>query len=344
MKRAILLIAAALLLTSVSAVAQNKTDKQGRRQGHWIRTDKDGSKIYEGDFVDGQETGTFTYYYADGSVRMRNTYTVPGRVCRHETYDEQGHRLTEGVYNQRNRDGLWKFYAADGRLVKEATYSMGIKNGRHVVYERTGDTAEVTTWRNGERNGRWWRRLEGKGYITANYVDGGIEGRLLEYDSEGLIAREGNYKKGLRHGTNDLYEKGQKVVTENWHEGVMSERRLRLLLPEERWVSVYDILCLAPQGKAKVVVYLTDGTKLVTRESADDLYRRLGTDRFVSANRKSRVMVARDNVRGITKDKEGRETLLLEPQPDLVIFPDEDGLKMVQSRQFDDNSPLKNMR
>ena len=55
-------------------------------------------------------------------------------------------------------------------------------------------------------------------------------------------------------------------------------------------------------------------------------------------------MVARDNVRGITKDKEGRETLLLEPQPDLVIFPDEDGLKMVQSRQFDDNSPLKNMR
>lgn len=338
------MIAAAMLLTSVSAVAQNKTDKQGRRQGHWIRTDKDGSKIYEGDFVDGKETGTFTYYYADGSVRMRNTYTVPGRVCRHETFDEQGHRLTEGVYNQRNRDGVWKFYAADGRLVKEATYSMGIKNGVHTVFERNGDTAEVTNWHNGERHGRWWRHLEGKGYITANYVNGGIEGRLVEYDSEGLLAREGNYRNGLRHGTYDIYEKGQKVVTENWHDGVMGERRLRLLLPEERWVSVYDILCLAPQGKAKVVVYLTDGTKLVTRESADALYSRLGTDRFVSANRKSRIMVARDNVRGTVKDAEGRDILHLEPQIDLVIFPDEDGLKMVQSRLYDDNSPLKGMR
>ena len=58
MKRTIILLATALMLTAVSATAQNKTDQQGRRQGHWIRTDKDGSKIFEGDFVDGLETGT----------------------------------------------------------------------------------------------------------------------------------------------------------------------------------------------------------------------------------------------------------------------------------------------
>ena len=48
MKKSILFLAAALLLTSVGAMAQNKIDKQGRRQGHWVRTDKDGSKIFEG--------------------------------------------------------------------------------------------------------------------------------------------------------------------------------------------------------------------------------------------------------------------------------------------------------
>lgn len=34
MKKSLLILAAALLLTSVSAIAQNKIDSQGRRQGH----------------------------------------------------------------------------------------------------------------------------------------------------------------------------------------------------------------------------------------------------------------------------------------------------------------------
>ena len=104
MKKTLILLTAALLLTSVSAIAQNKVDKQGRRQGHWIRIDKDGTKIYEGDFLDGKETGTFTYYYADGTVRMRNIYTVPGERCDHEAYDEKGHLLARGHYDRRNRD------------------------------------------------------------------------------------------------------------------------------------------------------------------------------------------------------------------------------------------------
>ena len=80
MKKLLLL----LVLTSSllpSLMAQNQTDSQGRRQGHWTKTDKQGAKIYEGTFVDGLETGVFTYYYSDGSVRIRNTYTVPGKIC-----------------------------------------------------------------------------------------------------------------------------------------------------------------------------------------------------------------------------------------------------------------------
>ena len=41
-----------------------------------------------------------------------------------------------------------------------------------------------------------------------------------------------------------------------------------------------------------------------------------------------------------TKDAEGRDILMIEPQPDFVIFPDEDGQKMVRSRQYEDDSPL----
>ena len=341
MKKTLILLTAALLLTSVSAIAQNKVDKQGRRQGHWIRIDKDGTKIYEGDFLDGKETGTFTYYYADGTVRMRNIYTVPGERCDHEAYDEKGHLLARGHYDRRNRDGQWQFFAEDGRLVKEASYRMGIKDGLHVIYTHTGDTAEVTHWVNNHRHGRWWKRIGKQGYITGTYVNGGLEGRLVEYDDNGLLAREGHYLDGLKHGSYRYYEDGQLTIDERWEHGLMLDRRIRMLLPEEKFLSIHDIICLAPLGKNRVTLLLDDGSKLITHESADLVYERIGDELFDCANRKSRIIVARHAVQGIGKDTEGRDILLLEPQPDFAIFPDEDGIKMVRSRHFDDEPALK---
>ena len=343
MKKTLLFLAATMLLTSFGAVAQNKIDKQGRRQGHWVRTDKDGSKIYEGTFVDGLETGVFTYYYQDGSVRIRNTYTEPGRICSHEAFDEQGHRLATGTYNQRNRDGQWKFYNESGRLVKEAQYKMGVKHGLHVIYTSKGDTAEVTHWADNHRHGRWWKRIGERGYITGIYVRGGLEGRLVEYDDNGLLIREGFYKDGFRHGAYRFFEDRHLVVDETWNHGTLSDRRVRLLTPDTEFVSVRDIACLAPQGKAKTVVYLKDGTKKVSRESSEALYDRLGSEFFAFANHKSRILVAMSCVQGVSKDSEGREVLILEPQPDFAIFPDEDGLKMVRSRQYEDDSPLEKL-
>jgi len=340
MKKTIYLLAAAMLLISWSAAAQNQIDKQGRRQGHWVRLDKDGTKIYEGDFVDGKETGTFTYYYADGTVRMRNVYTQPGIRCSHEAFDEQGRLLARGFYDRRNRDGRWQFFAEDGRLVKEADYRLGIKDGLHVIYTQSGDTAEVTHWRDNHRNGRWWKRIGTKGYITGTYVNGGLEGRLVEYDEQGLLCREGNYKDGLKHGSYRYFEQGKLTVDERWEHGMMSDRRVRLLTPQEEFVSIHEMVCLAPQGKGKVVVVLNDGTKKTTIEDPELVLDRIGDELFDCANRKSRIMVARRAVQGLGKDKEDRDILLLEPQPDFAIFPDEDGLKMVRSRHFDDEPAL----
>lgn len=333
-----------MVLTSISAVAQNRMDNQGRRQGHWVRTDKDGSKIYEGEFVDGLETGTFTYYYHDGSVRMRNVYSEPGKRCRHEAFDEQGRLLADGWYNQRNRDGEWHFYAEDGRMVKLTTYSMGIKHGLQVVFNQKGDTAEVCTWNNNHRHGRWWKRIGKNGYVTGRYVNGGIEGRLVEYDDAGVLVREGYYADGLKHGTYRYYEGGKMTVDELWSHGLLADRKIRLLLPEEEFVSVFDIACMAPQGKNRVIVYLRNGEKKTTREGADEVYARVGNEIFGTANRKSRILVSRRCLQGLGKDAEGRTILLMEPQPDFDIFPDEDGEKMVRSHQYDDEAPLEKLQ
>lgn len=340
MKKSTLIAAMALTMLALGAEAQNTVDKQGRRQGHWVRTDKDGTKLFEATYIDGLEVGTSTYYYADGTVRIRNTFTEPGVRCMHEAYDEQGHLLAMGEYCQRNRDGEWKFFAKDGRLLKEAVYKMGIKEGLHVIFDKQGDTAEVTHWHNNQRHGRWWKRIGEKGYITGNYVSGSMEGRLVEYDDRGALAREGYYQNGLKHGTYRFFEHGRLTVDERWNHGILSDRKILLLAPEAQFTSIYDIACLAAQGKNRVVVVLTDGTKLIAQESADVVYDRLGNERFTLANRKSRIMVAREAAQRIGKDKEGREILIMEPQPDFAIFPDEDCIKMVNAKQYDEHSPL----
>lgn len=92
------LILLALLLLGFACGAQNQIDKQGRKQGHWIKNDKNGAKIFEGEFKDGHEVGTFQYFYPDGTLRIKNTFEgSDGKRCAHEAYDEKGRTLVEEI-------------------------------------------------------------------------------------------------------------------------------------------------------------------------------------------------------------------------------------------------------
>lgn len=325
------ILLAVLTLAAVAAQAQNAVDNQGRRQGHWLKTDKQGAKVYEGTFKDGLETGTFTYYYADGKVRIRNTYSVPGKICRHEVYDPDGHLLATGEYNQKNRHGRWEFYNEKGRLIKITHYNMGVRHGLQATFTDSGDTAEVCNWVDNHRHGRWWKRVGKKGYITVGYNHGAIEGDLKEYDDDGRLVQEGHFTHNERDGHFKRYEDNQMVVDETWRMGVMADRQVRLLSPDAWMVSVFDINYLLPQGKKQVVVYLTNGNKVTDMEEAERLYHHIGDGRFSLVNKEQRIMVATDLIVGTTKDDEGREILDLDPKPDFDIFPDEDCLKLLRS-------------
>lgn len=330
MKKILLLTSSLFLITSL-LTAQNRIDNQGRKQGKWIKTDTDGSRIFEGEFKDGKEVGVFNYYYPDGKLKIRNTFTVPGRYCSHEAYDKEGRLLTKGFFDQKNRDSVWLFYNEDGRLVKRATYRMGIKQGLHIVFGAQGDTAEVSNWRDNRRHGRWWKRVGSKGYITANYVDGKIEGRLVEYDDNGKIAREGQYKDGVKDGNNTIYNNGLPVVKESWQKGFLTDRKIKLSCPNERWVSMYSIAYYMPKGSNGSNVYLNDGTRLQCTESPDHIGQRVDDGPFVIVDRKARLVANTNNIEGIEKDAEGREILKLSPKPAFSIFPDDECKKMIRS-------------
>lgn len=324
---------ALLLILAVTGQAQNTIDNQGRRQGHWIKTDKDGSKIYEGDFVDGHESGVFQYFYPDGTLRMRNTFTSDGRQCNHEAFDEKGRLIATGTFTQRNRDGEWRFYTEEGKLIKIAHYRMGVKEGVHVIFTPAGDTAEVTTWRDNRRDGRWWKRIGEKGYIEGTYRNGGMDGVVTEHGEDGELVLEGHYADGSRHGSYRYYEKGRMTIDETWDRGILNDRKILIMQPEAAYVSISKIACLIPKGKQQVTIYTRNGESVLTYEPAENLYARIGNEFFTLANRESRVMVATNCVMGLKKDSEDREILDTDPELPVAIYPDDDCKKMVKSLQ-----------
>lgn len=331
MKYRILIIAT--ILVGLGCQAQNRTDNQGRKQGHWIKTDKDGSKTFEGDFKDGKEVGLFQYFYPDGTIRMKNNFTEPGKICTHEAYDEKGHLLAKGFFNQKNRDGEWNFFTEEGKLIKQVTYRMGVKEGKQTIYTSKGDTAEVSYWKDNKRHGRWWKRIGEQGYITGTYEHGGLEGVVREYGDDQTLVREGHYKNGSKHGTYQYFEQGILTIDEIWDKGLLTERKVLIKQPENAYISIFDIAFLMPKGKSQVIIHTRKGHSINTFESSETLYPRLGSEVFTFANKEGRVMVNPSCIMGIAKDSEDRDILELDPKPEFDIFPDEDCIKMVKSYQ-----------
>lgn len=327
--------------------AQNSIDKQGRKQGHWIKTDKQGHKIFEGNFKDGHETGVFEYFYSDGTVRLRNTFVGnDGKRCHHEAYDEKGRLLAKGDYCLKNRDGRWDFFAEDGKLIKTANYKMGIKEGLQVIFEHSGDTAEVLNWKDNKKDGRWWKRTGKKAYLTANYKDGALDGRLVEYDENERVSHECTYNRGVRNGHSIYYNNGLKTIDETWKDGIFVDRTVLILENKTaHYLSIYRIAYIVPVGQNgnKAIVYLTDGTKFTATENPDDVCARLGDELFSMVNKKSRVVASISCIKGIKLDAEGREILDLDPNPNFVIFPDEDCLKLIQAQKNERNGVVPGM-
>ncbi|MBP5515996.1 MAG: hypothetical protein J6X86_03505 [Bacteroidales bacterium] len=326
------LIVLILLCLGFTCNAQNKRDNMGRRQGKWIKTDKDGSRIFEGEFKDDKEIGVFNYYYPDGTLKIRNTYTIPGRYCRHEAYDRQGHLLATGFFDQKNRDSVWHFYNEQGRLVKTAGYRMGIKQGAHIIFTATGDTAEISNWDDNRRHGRWWKRIGEKGWISGKYINGLMQGKLVEYADNGQKVREGNYKDGMKDGKYQYFENGSVTVDETWQTGTLTDRKIRINVNNSiRMQSVFGIAYFLPKGSNGTIVFLNDGSKLMCSDQFETINERVGRDLFVIVDRNSRLMANIGNIIDIVPDDDGRPTLELEPKPPFEIFPDDDCIKLVKS-------------
>ena len=115
------------ILATPTVPARNRTDEQGRKQGHWVERDAYGN-VFESAYKDDKRHGHWVFRFADGGV-------------------------WEGPYVDDKKHGHWVLRGADGE-VQEGPYVDGKKHGKWLWraggIDGIGGTVHEKFWENGK--------------------------------------------------------------------------------------------------------------------------------------------------------------------------------------------------
>ena len=222
-----LLIFLITILISITGSAQdtvNRKDASGRKQGYWTKSDSAGKKIYEGHFRNDLPSGTFKYYYPNGTVKAVSVFSGDGKSTTTTTYFSSGKKNAEGAFVNEKREGLWRFYSEfDATLVSEELYKNGKKDGVEKTFFHGKGVAEVITWKNGIREGLWEQYFDdGVVKLRCSYKNDLKEGPITVYYPTGQKFNTGQYLNGFPDGTWLTYDLDGKItVTDVYDRGIL---------------------------------------------------------------------------------------------------------------------------
>ena len=74
-----LLLANSAMATCQTETESNKSDQQGRKQGHWIKKYPNENVMYEGFFKDDHPVGEFRRYYEDRTLKSILIFSGDGK-------------------------------------------------------------------------------------------------------------------------------------------------------------------------------------------------------------------------------------------------------------------------
>jgi len=153
MKIQIAVIALTALFAAAAFADHNRTDSQGRKQGHWTEfPEQEDLLSMEGNYVNGKESGNWIWQWADGKV-------------------------SEGPIMNGKQHGHWVIRYANGD-VQEGPYVGGKRHGDWVLRNANGDVKEGP-FVAGKIHGHWVGRFANGTVGGGPYVDGKPHGEFF---------------------------------------------------------------------------------------------------------------------------------------------------------------------
>ncbi|KAF0195314.1 MAG: hypothetical protein FD166_3030 [Bacteroidetes bacterium] len=201
----------------------NKTDAQGRKQGIWKKSDKEGRLLYSGSFTDDKPTGHFIYYDTTGAVKAESEFSENGTKSMTTAFYRNGVKMSEGLYVNEKREGTWKFYNEEGVLISEENYRNGQAEGTWKTFYANNAILEEINYHSGIKEGIWKQYFyDGPVKLNALYKAGKLEGLATFYHSNGRVMVSGPYVNNLKDGVwMHLNDKGVAEKREIWSAGFL---------------------------------------------------------------------------------------------------------------------------
>lgn len=137
-------------------------------------------------------------------------------------YNPEGALLESGIMRNGMKNGTWTYYGAETDFpLKVISFVENQYNGAYMEFNDRGQAELMATYKNNMLHGPWGKFRFGRPEMTANYVDGELDGVLREYDfRNGKLKKEASYKAGQLDGlVRDYDEEGQVMVEYMYRDG-----------------------------------------------------------------------------------------------------------------------------
>lgn len=161
------------------------------------------------------QTGDWTYWYRNGQMRQKGTFTEGTETGWWEYWHDNGIRRKEGAYNEKGKEvGPWKYRYKNGLKEKEGSYKTGRPDGHWVLYynQVKNSLQEEGDFIEGRKDGSWvYRYQNGRKEKEGSYINGLETGLWQFWDEEGEIRSEGSYSNGLETGEWRYWDRTRKI-------------------------------------------------------------------------------------------------------------------------------------
>lgn len=189
------------------------------KHGAWVKYYRDnkikGIQKYNNGTLESEEK-----YYENGGLKFKSLH--PNGL--YKEFHEDGKIHSKGNLKNNEREGLWKFYDYDGEIKQTIEYKNGLKHGvtNNLLYntKETFDKNKLIKEEHFYNNKKHHYIKEHKNssiYFKFYHINGNIKlkgvlnqyeeyvGVIKEYNEDGVLKTETNYKDGLREGLKITY-------------------------------------------------------------------------------------------------------------------------------------------
>jgi antitoxin component YwqK of YwqJK toxin-antitoxin module len=148
-------------------------DPDGRRSYVYLFY-SNGKAAAEGPYVDQLKDSVWTYYSEfDGSVRVRESYSMGKLHGTSRSYYPDGNISEEVEWKENVKHGAWKQYYNDGTIRLSGQYEQGLLQGNYEVFYSNGKIEIRGNYLDNDSHGIWrFFDEDGKEVYAMEYVHG----------------------------------------------------------------------------------------------------------------------------------------------------------------------------